>query len=56
MEEYNIRKKKVAEIEHEEHKYTEIEIDEARRNLRKDKANLKAEKDEIDNVWFHTII
>ena len=56
MEEYEIRKIKVAEIEHEEHKYAEDEIDKARKDLRKDKANLKAEKDEIENVWFQTIM
>ena len=53
MEEYVIRKNEVAEIEHAKH--GEDEIEEKRKNLRKDKANLKAEKDEIENVWFQII-
>jgi len=41
----------VAEIEHHRDKYSDDEIDQARKDLREDKANLKVQEDIIDNVW-----
>ncbi|CBY21877.1 unnamed protein product [Oikopleura dioica] len=49
QEVYEIREKEVAEMEHQRDKYSDDEIDQARKNLREDKANLKTQEDIIDN-------
>jgi len=58
QEVYEIREKEVAEMEHQRDKYSDDEIDQARKNLREDKANLKAQEDIIDNVrrWYFEVI
>ena len=48
----------MAEMEHQRDKYSDDEIDQARKNLREDKANLKTQEDIIDNVrrWYFEVI